>query len=306
MTALPPRTHLVERAVEAMGEAGALGATFTARQPPPPGHDDQIGGGPAANNRHVAPTALAFDGATPPAPPRVVSADLLTRAGLVVYPTTGRRRLAEEIGVVQNQILRAMRAAEADGDRSRLIMVTSARPGEGKTFTALNVAASLAGSGNRPVVLIDVDGKQGSLSHLLGIADLPGLRALAADPLLNLNRVLVATAVDHLKVLPYGARASGGPELPPVAAIATAVSKLTAALPNHAVLLDAPPCLCTSDPSTFAPIVGQVLIVVEAQSTQRNEVEAALDMVEACPTLQLLLNKARLTSGDTFGAYSAS
>ncbi|HEY8613579.1 MAG TPA: hypothetical protein VIL69_20155, partial [Roseomonas sp.] len=53
-----------------------------------------------------------------------------------------------------------------------------------------------------------------------------------------------------------------------------------------------------------ATVSGQVVLVVEAERTQRSEVEAALDLVEACPVLQLLLNKARLTESDTFGAYA--
>ena len=52
----------------------------------------------------------------------------------------------------------------------------------------------------------------------------------------------------------------------------------------------------------LAPVVGQVVVVVRAEYTQRNEVEAALDMIDACPTLQML-NQARLGSNDSFGAY---
>ncbi len=82
-----------------------------------------------------------------------------------------------------------------------------------------------------------------------------------------------------------------------------ALARLAAALPDHIIVLDTPPCLSTSDASILAPIVGQVVLVVEAERTQRAEVEAALDLVEACPNLQLLLNHAVLTANDTFGAY---
>jgi receptor protein-tyrosine kinase len=79
--------------------------------------------------------------------------------------------------------------------------------------------------------------------------------------------------------------------------------RLAAALPHHIIIIDTPPCLAASDPSTLAPIVGQVVIVVQAERTEQREVEAALDMVESCPTLHLLLNQAKLTVSESFGAY---
>jgi receptor protein-tyrosine kinase len=54
----------------------------------------------------------------------------------------------------------------------------------------------------------------------------------------------------------------------------------------------------------LAGIAGQVLLVVDAQRTERSEVEAALDVLEACPVLQLVLNRVRLTSNDSFGAHA--
>jgi receptor protein-tyrosine kinase len=70
------------------------------------------------------------------------------------------------------------------------------------------------------------------------------------------------------------------------------------------LILDAAPCLSTSDPAALAPLVGQVLFVVEAERTQRDEVEAALDLIQACPLIMLLLNKVQTSTRYTFGAYS--
>ena len=70
------------------------------------------------------------------------------------------------------------------------------------------------------------------------------------------------------------------------------------------MILDAAPCLSTSDPAALAPVVGQILFVVEAERTQRDEVEAALDLIQACPLIMLLLNKVQMSTRYTFGAYS--
>ena len=71
------------------------------------------------------------------------------------------------------------------------------------------------------------------------------------------------------------------------------------------MILDAPPCLSTSDPAVLAPVVGQILFVVEADRTQRDEVEASLDLIQACPNIAMVLNKQQISSRFTFGAYSS-
>lgn len=306
MNAAPKtRAHLVERAVEAMGGSRPI-------PPAPPS--------PAATAPVLAPSVLApppVASSPPPLPSPAsaapagavafapISVELLAKAGLVVAPVgTARSRLSEEIAVIQHAVLRSLKATRSsDGRNARIIMVTSAKPGEGKTFISLNLAASLANSGTRPVVLVDVDGKVFSISRLLGHQDTPGIRMLAAEASRAPAPMLVPTAIKRLSLLTYGPLPAEAPGIPPGQLVTAALLRLAAALPDHLFVLDTPPCLSTSDPGALAPIAGQVLMVVEAERTQKNEVEAALDMVESCPTLQLVLNRAVLTASDTFGAY---
>lgn len=254
---------------------------------------------------NLAPPNLAPPNPTPSNPPARVSAAVLKAAGLVAAAAgTMRSRLSEEVNLVHHQVLRTVRKTPtADGRCGRIILVTSARPNEGKTFTSLNLAASIAAGGRSQVVLVDADGKRGSLSSLLGLADAPGLRILAGDPRLRGPNLLVPTAQERLFILPFGAQAPGGPELPPGEMLAAAILRTALALPEHVLVVDSPPCLSTSDPSSLAPIAGQVLLVIQAERTQQNEVESALDLVDACPTLQLMLNRTKLTTSHTFGAY---
>jgi receptor protein-tyrosine kinase len=321
MNAAPKsRAHLIERAVEAMRGGDALEGRASPVPPPPalpaapdPAPAPESATGTAEPPPHVIARAAAAEAASraapPPRPdiatPHIIDRAALTRAGLVIAPIgTTRSRLSEEISIVQHNVLRTVKATRsADGRSGRLIMVTSARPGEGKTFISLNLAASLVVSGARPVVLVDADGKQLSISRLLGVGDAPGLRALASEVGRSPASLLIPTEIKRLSLLPYGPALADGPAIPPGQALTSALLRLTAALPDHLIVLDTPPCLSTSEPSVLAPIAGQVVMVVEAEKTQRNEVEAALDMVEACPTLQLVLNRATLTSNDTFGAY---
>jgi receptor protein-tyrosine kinase len=304
------RAHLVERAVEAMaGRPLAPAGQSTTLLPPPPIADVVAPVAPPPTAPPHAPPAARSAAPQPAAGPASqlapVSVEQLAQAGLVVAPVgTARSRLSEEIAVIQHAVLRTLKATRSsDGRNARIIMVTSAKPGEGKTFISLNLAASLANSGTRPVVLVDVDGKVFSISRLLGHQDSPGIRVLAVEPTRQPASLLVPTAIKRLSLLPYGPLPAEMPGIPPGQLVTAALLRLAAALPDHLFVLDTPPCLSTSDPGALAPIVGQVLMVVEAERTQRNEVEAALDMVEACSNLQLVLNRAVLTANDTFGAY---
>ncbi len=325
------RKHLVERAYQAMGGAGAAGlqprplepvtagadaaeapdaAAEAGRQAGParPAGPTQGGVGPSLPGAAARATPAEAPGARPGVTPP--SFERMRQAGLVNAPDGAMRmRLAEEFSVVQHQLLRTIRTmdppAEGSGRARRVVLVTSARPGEGKTFCSLNLAVSIAQGRSAPVLLVDADGKRGSLSDLLGLGDVPGLRLLAADPSQPPATLLVPTEQRNLSILPYGIPAPGAAAVPPGTTVASAIQRLAALLPQHVIILDAPPCLSTSDPSSLAPIAGQVLLVVEAERTQRSEVEAALDMVEACPILQLMLNQTRLNSTDTFGAYGA-
>ncbi len=241
--------------------------------------------------------------APPPAAPGTISAATIEAAGAVGALGT-RSRASEEIAVVQNQVLRTMRAATTEGGRNpRLILVTSALPGEGKTFTSLNLAAAIARMSPQPVLLVDADGKPGSVSELLGCGRLDGLRGLAQRPGAPVQPLVVPTEFERLSFLPYGRPVEGMPPVPSAPSIAGALLRVAEALPRHVLIIDSPPALSTSEATTLAPIVGQVLVVVRAETTQRNEVEAALDMLDACPTLQLVLNQARVSSSDSFGVY---
>lgn len=284
------RQHLVERAVEAMGVSRPTvepaARTVSAAPPPAPG---QI--------------STASERAAEAPAPEAVPREALIALGLMIGAAqAARNRLAEEYSVVQHGVLRTVRATPSvDGRCGRIIMVTSARPGEGKTFTSLNLAAALVQGSQRTVVLVDCDGKVGSLTDRLGLRDRLGLCCLANDPQSRVAAAFVPTAVPRLVVLGYGRL--GRPGSPPPSTLGAVLLRFANAYPDHLFVLDTPPCLATAEASLLAPVAGQVVMVVQAQATQRAEVEAALDLVDTCPNIQLLLNRSILRGHDTFGAY---
>jgi len=236
--------------------------------------------------------------------PPTIDAVALERGGMVDWSRT-RSRISEEFRLVQRQILRAAFGPGAEPGFSNLLMVTSARPGEGKSFTSVNLAGSIARQGDHHVLLMDADSKRDSFCYALGLAEMRGLLDLVANPKLDPSPLIVKTPIDRLSILPVGRERERSAELFSTKEMTRLIQSLGRRYADRLLVLDAPPCLSTSDPAVLAPVVGQILFVVEADRTQRDEVEASLDLIQACPNITLVLNKQQISSRYTFGAYSS-
>lgn len=228
----------------------------------------------------------------------------MEHAGLIIE-NEGRTRLGDEFRIAASRLHSVVKASIAAGERcGNMVLVTSTRPAEGKSFAALNMAAALARTGSRSVLLVDADAKAHCLSELLGLSSLPGLLDLTADDTREPERMVAATPVPGLFVLPLGNPNAGldpGERSQPLPAAAEQISRRFA---SSTLVIDTGPLLATSDPSVLAPTASQIMMVVEAARTQRSELEAAMDMIKACPKVVLLLNKQAGRNRSAFGAYS--
>ena len=236
--------------------------------------------------------------------PPTIDAVALERGGMVDWSRT-RSRISEEFRLVQRQLLRSAFGPGAEPGFSNLLMVTSARPGEGKSFTSVNLAGSIARQGDHHVLLVDADSKRDSFCYALGLAEMRGLLDLVANPKLDPSPLIVKTPIDRLSILPVGRERERSAELFSTKEMTRLIQSLGRRYADRLLVLDAPPCLSTSDPAVLAPVVGQILFVVEADRTQRDEVEASLDLIQACPNITMVLNKQQISSRYTFGAYSS-
>ena len=145
-----------------------------------------------------APPAESPARGEPPAGAPYLDIAALKRGGLALAGV--RSRVTEEYRIAVGRILRALRSASRGGPgMANLIMITSARPGEGKSFSALNLAVSVAQNGLADVLLVDIDAKPRSLSTLLGLREQRGLLDLVDQPELRAEDVLVRTAVEGLQ-----------------------------------------------------------------------------------------------------------
>jgi protein-tyrosine kinase len=226
----------------------------------------------------------------------------------VAIPSAERSRTAEEFRIIKRNLVTAWTAADKAGDGrfSRIIMVTSARPGEGKTFVALNLALSFSSEREIKALLVDADTHVGAhrsaLKTILGLRDSKGIvDVLAATA--NLEEALIRTNIENLLVLPAG---RGGPHVPELfssSRMDAMLGEMTRRFPDRFIILDTPPCMVSSDAATMALLVGQIVFVVEAYRTQQDEIEAGLSMLSACPRISLVLNKSEQGAAH-FGSYA--
>ncbi len=214
--------------------------------------------------------------------------------------------LSEEFRIVKRQLLLAARGgrgveAVEHGER---ILICSANPNEGKTYTSVNLALSMASEKDNRVLLVDADFAKPSILSTLNIEGGPGLMDALADPSLDVNKMVLSTDVDGLSVLPAGSQSNQDTEYLAAARTAKIIDKLSKDDPNRIIIFDSPPALAASPSSVLALHVGQTLMVVHADKTTDSALRDALNLLSGCDHVQLLLNRANFSpSGRKFGSY---
>lgn len=256
----------------------------------------------AASDRGAAAAAVRDAGARS----RQVTIDFeqLTRAGLI-RPDRPRSLLAEEYRAIKRPILGNARAPGAGAvQRGNCIMVTSSLNGEGKTFTSLNLALSMAMEIDRRVLLVDADAMRPAILERLGLPPAPGLLDLLTEPDLKMSDVILRTNIDKLSLLPAGSSQGQATELLASQAMRRLVEELASRYADRIIVFDAPPLLMSNESRVLAAQVGQIVVVVEARKTLQNTLQQALATIESCPMVMTLLNKSQAgSSGGQFGYY---
>jgi Mrp family chromosome partitioning ATPase len=230
---------------------------------------------------------------------------MLAEAGMIV-PGAPVGPLAEEFRLVKRQLL-ITRERVAEGgspEKARSLLVCSARPNDGKTFCAINLALSLAAERDLEVLLVDADFAKPDVMRQLGLTEGPGLLDALADTHLDPETLVVRTDVPHLSVLRAGTRTATDTELLASARTRAVIARLLEADPNRLLVFDSPPALAASPASVLAMLVGQVMLVVRADHTPESEVGQAVGLLDACEHIALVLNAVSFVpSGARFGSY---
>ena len=221
----------------------------------------------------------------------------------MITPDSPRSQVADEFRVVKRPLLsNATGKGAASVKDANLIMVTSALPGEGKSFTAVNLAMSIAMELDHTVLLVDADVARPSLPKMLGLPPSKGLLDVLVEDSLDLRGVLLRTDVEKLSILPAGTQHARATELLASDAMNRLLEDMARRYSDRIIIFDSPPLLVTTESRVLATHMGQIVVVVEAQRTQQSAVKQALATIESCPVKMMLLNKGRAaSSADTYG-----
>lgn len=231
----------------------------------------------------------------------------LKQAGYLI-PGSDNKRLADECRIIKRPLLRnAFGKGAAPIEKGNLIAVTSAYSGEGKTFTSLNLALSIATEMDTTILLIDSDVIKKSLSKMLGLQNEPGLIDILRDKNLDPGNVILSTDIPGLKVIPAGSTHDHPTELLASVNMRKVTRELSERYADRIILFDAPPLLATTEASVVTHLMGQVMLVVEAGTTSEDAIKSAVEQLNTDKkVVGMILNKSRNSNGSNYyGGYGS-
>lgn len=233
----------------------------------------------------------------------------LRRIGLLSqgHPDTSYTR--EEFRLIKRHIQSRTRVgASAQGRDPNTILVTSARPGEGKTFVALNLALSLAIERDVGVTLVDGDVSGRDLSRRFNLTSGRGLLDLLSGSA-QLGDIVKDTNLGNLTFVPAGAQRPDAVELLSSDRMSRLLSELAGRSANGVVVIDSGAVLSGSPAVALSAHAGQIVFVLSSNETHRTEIEESLTILDSAAgpledaNIGLVLNKT--DSSQSPARYSA-
>ncbi len=225
--------------------------------------------------------------------------------GLIV-PESTVTAVLEEFRIVKRQLLlnADQLAQQGMGPAAQRVLICSPHPGEGKSFTSVNLALAIAAEKECEVLLVDADFAKPSMLSMLGLPGGPGLMDALANPDIDAADCVIGTDIPGLWVLPAGGATTSDTEYLTSSRTRTVLDHLVQGAPQRFVIFDSPPALAASPAAALAKYVGQAVVVARCDKTAQSSLEDAVSLLSACPNIQLILNAVHFSpSGRRFGSY---
>jgi protein-tyrosine kinase len=211
------------------------------------------------------------------------------------------RQFADQYRRIKSPLIEKALSVPSEIYESRVIVVTSALPGDGKTFTSINLTLSMALERDISVLLIDADVGKHRVSSIFNLQDRAGLSDALVDERLDPESLIVATTTRGLSILPAGKLVAGTAELLSSNRMRRIIATLTARLPRRLLILDSPPLLVTNEGAALVKIAGQVVLVVRAGVTPRPAAQSALAMIDTEQAGGIVLNQVQGSTEEYYG-----
>lgn len=188
------------------------------------------------------------------------------------------------------KVLRTNLLFPAKGRPPKSIMITSAVPGEGKSFVASNLAISIANGVEEHVLLVDADVRRPSIHEFFGLGHQTGG---LSDYLLtgtNVSKHFVKTPVDKLTILPAGSPPENPTELLSTQKMKALLHEVSQRYKDRFIIIDSAPCSMASETAAIAKHVDGIIIVVRAGKTPRKAVTEVIEQLGKEKVLGVILN----------------
>ncbi len=190
----------------------------------------------------------------------------------------------------QFKILRTHIFFPLSGKIPQSIAVTSAVPGEGKSFVSANLAISIAKEIDKHVLLIDCDLRKPSIHKLFGFkGDIPGLSEHLSRKT-DLSTLLLKTKVDKLSILPAGSLVDNASELLASDQMAATLKEVSQRYTDRLIILDTTPLTITAEAVTLTRYVDGILLVTRHGYTLKDHLKEMIKMIDREKIIGAVLN----------------
>ncbi|WP_448547411.1 XrtA-associated tyrosine autokinase [Thalassotalea fusca] len=218
--------------------------------------------------------------------------------------TGTRKSIKDEFRTIKRKLLNnAFGSGARTLKNSNLIMVSSSKPNEGKTFISINLALSIALEQDKTVLLVDADVLRPSVNRELGLEQTPGLIEYLLGQHDSIGEMLYSTNVDKLKLIPAGEPHHLSNELLASDRMAALAQELADRYPDRVVIFDCPPLIGVTETPVLANLMGQAVIVAEESKTLVADVKQATEPLSEDLAVGIVLNKAIRSHKDMYGYY---
>ncbi len=182
----------------------------------------------------------------------------------------------------------------------RSILVTSTVPREGKSFTAANLACTLASRADQKTILLEGDLRRPTQSQLFGLPPTPGITECVLDgDSLSANVYRLGSL--NLWVWPSGIKHCNPLDVIQSPKLPTLIEQLTALF--DWIIIDSPPILPLADTSAWARVADGILLVTRQGVTEKKKLQRGLEAVESDKLIGALLNSSNRSSDDDYYYY---
>ena len=219
-----------------------------------------------------------------------------------VSMATERRLIYEEFRVIKRKLINnAFGSLSTTLKHPNLILVTSSRPGEGKTFTSVNLALSIALEQDKTVLLVDADVLRPNVSRTLEISTQLGLTDYLSSNDVDVADIIYSTNVERLKIITAGKPHHLSTELLASDKMLELVQEFASRYPDRIVIFDAPPLLGVNETCVMAGMCGQAVVVLEENKTKLHELDKALSLLPKELAVGFVINKAYYSRDKGYG-----